>query len=82
MSEKCALRNSRTGAVWEQVADVAARFLDPVLLAFQVTESSELPLALGDKLVTTVWKAPGCGNDSYTLMSKQEGAVTTPGWRF
>lgn len=50
MSEKCAMRNSRTGAVWEQVADVATRFLDPVLLAFQVTESSELPLALGANL--------------------------------
>lgn len=36
----------------------------------------------GGKLVTTVWKAPGCGSDRDTLMSKQEGAVATPGWRF
>lgn len=40
--------------------------LDPVLLALQVTELRASP-GSRRKVVTTVRKAPGCGNDSHTL---------------
>lgn len=51
-----------------------------IYLELQVTELGASPGSRG-KLVTTVQKAPWCGNDGPALMSRQEGAAATPGQR-